>query len=331
METKIKMLGALLGAQLAVALGLGLADGGLSAKAEPGPMLTADIGSVDRISLEGPEGEQLLLARTESGWELPDQGSFPADAHRVNRLLERIEGLQAGLAVATSEEAQERFKVGDESFERKLVLTQGDEELATLYLGSSPRLRHIHARRGDDDAVYVVQLAAHDFPLDGEDWQDKAVLQFEREQIVSIELADLRIERRAADLEGGETKGEWQATLNKGESLNTEAAGKLAAELAGLRVGEVLGREARAEFGMEEPILSITVNRRDGKAVQYQLGKSPDTEEYTLKTSTRPEYFRLPSFRAQALVDAAKRETLVGATTAENEQREKAEDDKAAA
>lgn len=328
METKIKILAVVLGLQLVIAAGFSLSGGRMSAPAESGPLVNVDLEPVNRIILEGPDGERVVLAKVGEDWELPENGSFPADEGKISRLLDRLAGIELAQPVAASSEARQRFKVSEQSFERKIVLSKEDEAITTLFLGTSPGVRRIHVRKGTEDAIHAVELAAHEFPVDVEDWQNKRVLQFDQEAIATIRLPDLQIRRQPADPEGGETdsSGAWLSEdLHEGESLNAQAVDKLAKLLADLRIGEVLGRESSSEYGLDQPLLALTVDRREGEPIQYMLGKSPDGEEYTLKTSTRPEYFRLPSFRAQPLVEAAKRDNLIRAaeqTPADQEQEE---------
>jgi hypothetical protein len=97
------------------------------------------------------------------------------------------------------------------------------------------------------------------------------------------------------------------------ESLDAQTVDKLADLVADLRIGEVLGRESTTDYGLDQPVLTLTVDRRGGEPIEYTLGKSPDEGEYTLKASIRPEYFRLPSFRARPLLEAAKRDALIQA------------------
>ncbi|MGQ9426546.1 DUF4340 domain-containing protein [Gilvimarinus sp. F26214L] len=325
MENKLKILAALLGVQLVLALGLGFGNSGLSPTGEPGPLLAVDKKEVDHITLQGPESGEVQLVKTEAGWTLPQLEGFPANEQRINQLLDRLNGLETAGAVARSADARKRFKVSDESFERKVVLARGDDDLATLYLGTSPGMRRIHARTGDDDAIYRVELAAYDVPADSDDWQDKTVLQFPKDRVTAIDVNGFTLERfestdsarsdgeDEASENSGEPGPQWIARsgLEGGERLDVKAAERLAGLVANLEYSEVLGREAKADYGLEAPVLELNVTREEAETLLYQVGKSPETEEYTLKVSNRPEYFRLPAYRANPLLDASKRAALV--------------------
>ncbi|MEG3765680.1 hypothetical protein, partial [Alteromonas sp. 14N.309.X.WAT.G.H12] len=69
------------------------------------------------------------------------------------------------------------------------------------------------------------------------------------------------------------------------------------------------GKEDKPEYKLSEPVLSIEVTTQTGDTITYQIGKQ-DSGGYILKTSLRPEYFKLANYRATALLDDAKLETL---------------------
>ena len=85
---------------------------------------------------------------------------------------------------------------------------------------------------------------------------------------------------------------------------------KLVELLADLRFERVLGQEAREEYGLDDPVLSAKLALKAGATLTYQLGKTNDKEEHTLKVSNRSEYFRLASYKAKPLIEAASLEKL---------------------
>ena len=178
MEKTIRILAIVLVAQLLLAVGMSLTGPNLAAAHPDTPLFTLGDQPVDHLTIEGPDSARVVLAKQGEGWVLPDNGGYPADKMRVDTLLSRLEGLQRGLPVATTSGALKRFKVSDESFERRVVLAHGDDTLATLYLGSSPGMHHVHARSSKDDAVYAVDFAVYEAPDKAADWEDKAILQF---------------------------------------------------------------------------------------------------------------------------------------------------------
>lgn len=318
MRKRIQILALLLVLQLLLAAGLLLPGTPLDRSASAsGPLLRFEASAVDRLTIEGPEEASVTLARRDGQWQVEGDDPFPADGKRIEELLERLAKLHGGDVVGTTDAARARFKVDDGSFERRITLAAGNRTLATLYGGTSPALRRLHVRVGGEDEIRVAELAAYDIPVQAKDWRDAKVLAIPKDEIAAIEIDGLRIERSPrADAdeakEADEAKPAWTAAgADDGAELDQEAADKLARALADLRFDDVLGTEARPEYGLDRPALRLAVMRSDGERVEYRLGKAADREEYTLKTSTRPEYFRLASWAARSLVEAAGRDALL--------------------
>jgi hypothetical protein len=332
----ISLLGALLVAQLLLAFGLSFAGPRLSGRAADKPLLSLGGGQVDRITIEGPDKAKVVLAKVGGAWQLPDQAGFPADTTRTETLLKTLEGLKEGMPVATTSDALARFKVADHRFERRVSLASGGQTLATLYFGTSPSMREIHARRAGQGDVHSVAFATYQVPAKAGDWEDKTVLQVPKKDIEAIDVVGLHISRLpppSSPLPSAAAKvatasaanpttpeaaqPEWQAGgLAKGQALNPEAADRLADLLAELRIGSVLGKDANPGYGMDKPVLDVTLIERGGRKVEYLLGKAKDGKSYTLKASTRDEYFGMPTYTAEPLLVAAKRDRLLAAPAA---------------
>lgn len=317
MKKRVKILAVLLAAQLLLALGIGLSDRGVSSAIEPTALVSFDAEKIDRITLEGAGNTKVTLAKNDGNWVLPETGGFPANTSRVEQLFERLGTLRSGTPVATSGSARERFRVSDEQFERRITLSVGDVAVARLYLGSSPGMRLVHVRNEADDAIHAVKMAVYDVPVEAADWEDKSVLTLSKTAITAIEVNGLRFER-SAPASDGDSKADdaaatpvWKAVgLAEGKRLNPEAADKLVGLLADLRFDRVLGQDAKDEYGMENPALEFSVRLKEGDPLTYRLGKAKEKEEYTLKVSNRPEYFRLASYQAKPLIESANLEKL---------------------
>jgi len=318
----IRLLALLLGAQLLLAVGLHFTGPDLAAGAAQTPLLAFDRERVDRVLVEGTDQSRVTLAKRDGAWTLPELGGFPADATRVAQLLAQLAELRGGLPVATSAAAQPRFRVGADDFERRVTLFAGEEQLATLYLGSSPGMGQIHARADGSDRIQVVELAAFDIPVQNDDWIDRMLVRIPGEEIAAIAIGELRIERAppaeqsaaaAATAEPESAAPRWHATgLKADEQLDPAAADALADRFAELSIGAVLGSDAKPEYGLAKPALTLAVTRRGGDPITYAIGKAADGQNYTLKVSNRAEYFRLPSYTAEQLLKAAARDTLTG-------------------
>lgn len=326
MPKTLRWLGELLAVQLLMAIGLNLSA--LWPVAQPGaaPLVAVVKDQVNRMVLEGPEHAKVVLVKEGATWILPDLGMFPADSNRVNTVLDKITSSKTSPPIATTAGAKARFKVDDETFERRITLAENDKALATLYVGSSPGLRRSYVRAGGEDAIFALELAAYDVPVQLADWEDKTVLRLAKNDITALEVAGLRIEQAAHPTSSPSSKQTdnqphpavsppaWEAKgLEAGRhlELKSDAVDKLTRVLADLSFEKVLGRDLRQEYGLEKPLLTITLTRKTGDTLTYLLGKNPKNDAYTLKVSNRPEYFRLPSYQATTLLEAADRKQLL--------------------
>lgn len=307
MERKVKILAALLGLQIAAALALSWNASTFSSPRGDHQLLDFEAAAVDSIIVFDGEGESIELSKGSKGWQLPALNGFPADSARIEQLLERLQQLESRAAIASSRDARKRFKVSDEAFERKLILKRGEQELASLYLGTTPGMRRIHARADSADTIHRVEFAASDLPLDHEAWQDNTILQFPQNEVTALKIGDLRLDR----VSDGDNQVEWRADgLAEGELIDRAKVDELVRLIANLRVGRVLDDD-RGLSTLEEPALELDVTRQGKETISYRLGQSAEDEQFLLKVSSRPEYFHLPRFRAQSLLDNASREALL--------------------
>jgi hypothetical protein len=345
MNRTIVALAGLLAVQLIVAAGLGFARSGLAGPAKEVPLVALTNHAVDRITIEGPGRAKVVLAQAKGAWQLPELGDFPADPARVKSLVDALGKLREGLPVATTHDALARFKVSDSDFERRVALSANGKPIGTVYFGTAPSMREIHARRDGQSDVYSVQFASWQMPVKASDWEDKTLLQIPVHDIAAIDAAGLHIvhtaedaakasdakasDAKASDAKAGDAKAgdakaggakaggakapAWQATgLAGGETLDQSAAASLAGSLADLEFDHVITGTPPADDGLAAPALVLTVTKRGGASVAYRIGKSKDGKTYTLKSSERSEFFDVPSYAAEPLIAAASRDKLLG-------------------
>lgn len=325
MPRTLSWLGELLAVQLLMAVGLNLPALYPVTQPVAAPLIEVAQSQINRVVLEGPGQTKVVLVKEGDTWLLPELGKFPADSKRVNTMLEKITSSKTDAPIATTAGAKARFKVSDEAFERRITLAQNDKTLATIYLGSSPGFRRSYVRAGGEDAIFALELTAYELPVQLADWEDKTILRLPQKDITALEVSGLRIEQSAQPSPSPEkqTGNEshpavsppvWEAKEPKSGrrlELKPDAVDTLTRLLADLTYDKVLGRDVNQEYGHEKPLLTMTLFRKTGDTMTYFLGKNPKKEEYTLKVSNRPDYFRLPSYEATALLDAANHKQLL--------------------
>lgn len=304
------ILAALLGLQLAVALGLwwwGRDDHGTAHAQQP--LLPVSAEQVDRLLIEGRSpGERVELRREGERWLLASGAQpFPAVAADVQGLLQRLLGLRQGVPVATRAQAHERFGLTDDRYERRIHLARGEQTLATLVLGASPAMRQSYARVVGREAVHVIDLPAYEVSVRADDWRDLGVLAVARAQLQRIEVAGVALRPAAEDGAGeGASPSAWQAEgLPEGRRLDAQAAERLAGWLAALRVSRVLEHDDLPAAAWQSPAARWRVHTQGASEPREYVLTKAAADTYRLKVSDRPEVFELPAATALQWIESA--------------------------
>lgn len=306
-ENTIRNLCLLLALQVALALAAFALRPGLSGAAPSAALLDVAAAAVEQMLIDGG-GKSATLRLQNKNWTLPQLDGFAADQGKVLALVQRLTTLKRGLPLTTSSASWKRFKLADDGYERRIVLSGGGKTLATIFVGSVVDARRAHVRVGGDDAVYAVELPSFDLPVTATDWEDKAVLQVPVADITSIDLGPLALERTTDAANAG-----WRASagLAAGRQLDTSAVDRLADLLAHLTIAAPLGTAVKSDFEMDSPALTLTIKRKDGSSVEYLVGKKRASGDYVVKASLRPEYFSVPGYALESLLEAARPDRLV--------------------
>ncbi|MEM6707294.1 MAG: DUF4340 domain-containing protein [Pseudomonadota bacterium] len=149
-----------------------------AAPAEPETLFAGTVEAIVEVRISSRSDtddrtEDISLRRSDRGWVIGDR---PANATKVDELLEKLLGLGQGWPVATTDAAAERFAVTADGARKRVELIAEDGQAQTLFLGTSPGFKRLHARRADGSAIYSIALADFDVPTTPADWLDKALL-----------------------------------------------------------------------------------------------------------------------------------------------------------
>jgi len=274
----------------------------------------------------GAAGEptRIELVRKNGAWVLPEAFDAPAEASKVSALLDRLAAIKRGLPIATSEAALKRFKVVDEDFERRVVLSAGAKPLATVYFGSSPGLRKSDARLSVDKAVYSVDLPTYELPTDSSAWLSGELLQGDTAKLAEIDIAN----GAATGLVSGRvqlvrTRGTdkqpdtWTDPALTGEQhLDDARAEALLQQLQQLHVDAVLGTAPKPEWQQDHPVLTLALKDEASHEVDWTLSKPQSGDFYVLKSSSQPWFFSISGSVATQLREAGARDTLIASPKA---------------
>ena len=169
------VLGALLAGQLLiVAVLLAAQAGGVR---EPEPFLAFDEGMADVVEVSNEDGSVRLVREAgdeEERWTL--EGGLPADDSKVSEMLDKLSSAAGGWPVATSDSTAERFEVTEDSHQRRIRVAAGDDDLADIFLGTSPGYRRVHARHATGGDVYSIDFSNYQAGVKVGDWLERSLL-----------------------------------------------------------------------------------------------------------------------------------------------------------
>jgi len=275
------------------------------------PLVTFDFAIVDELRIAGGQEQEdglielFLNDENSDAWAMP--GGLPVDASRIESLSEVLERDRWTWPVASTSDAAKRFEVTDENFQRRLQLLAGEDEIATLYLGTSPGFRRIHAREADSEKIYAIKLAAYDLPLKQDDWLDKSLI----EAPAGIEAMG-RPGLWEAELDG---EGEWTLPDSSLAAKRSELA-SMATRFETLRVigvseeapdrapdlsFEITAAGVNVRYDFYRPEEEENEDKNDNADESEDAELSASIRDTLVKSSLRDEYFRVSSFTVDQL------------------------------
>jgi hypothetical protein len=279
-------LAALLIIQLLLALALGLSGGRTMAPtAADEPLFGFTPEQVKGVRIESGDGaEAISLVRRDDAWVIENLADLPVQGAKLDQLLDDLGDLKRPLPIATSEAARKRFKVADSAFERRLVIDGEQGPIGSLLIGDSPGFRRVFARPGEDQAVYDLRIALSDVSPRRDDWIDPGLLRLESEEITRIATNDWTLAK-------GED-GVW-ALADSDQAPDQEAVTAMVMRLANLSYRGVLGVEDSPAYNQQDPLVVLDIGLADGATRSYRISKAQDSEDYVLRDTARPWYFKL--------------------------------------
>lgn len=254
-------------AQVGLTVWTNLAHRGSGSPTAKGPLLAVQGARIDGLILEDAQGKKLELRKAGDHWILPGSGGFPADFGRVQDLVGKLAALQRTWPEATTTEAATRFRVAPDRFERKLTLLQQGKSMAMVYFGTSPGLRKLYFRVDKDPEIHALAIASQDLETKADNWIDTTVLHLKPEQVVAVHLPGLDLQRTKEGLQ--------PVALHEGEELIREQRDHLVSRLTGLSISAVLGKEAKPEYGLDNPALQYSVELENSPTITYTFGQPP--------------------------------------------------------
>jgi hypothetical protein len=210
------------------------------------------ITAIDELHISDEFDNEAILIRAGQQWLLPDRENLPADARKIDALLQDLTNQSAIWPVARSSTARQRFEVADYYYQKRLKLFSAGDSLGVLYLGTSPGFRKVHARNADHDAIFSIHLNVFDVPANSAAWLDPKLLQVRVPLRIDSDLYNIYLEN-----------GDWKSAT--GGQPDPEEVDALLSALKDLRVDGIAGDDLQRDLSEVEDELILNVQSLAGE------------------------------------------------------------------
>ncbi len=218
--------------------------------------------------------DTLALAFDEQGWRLTRPRALPADAQRVNDLVDKLRTARVKEFVAESPRSLQAY--GLERPVRLHLHTGKDKERATktLLLGRVEAGRGVYAmREGEGSVLLLPEDLWTSVPRNVAAVRDKTVVALERDRVTQL---DIETGRGSVTLvrEGNA----WRITRPEALPADQVEVGILLGSLQGLQAQAFLSEDASGvRRWLARPEVRVTITEKDGAAPRtVLLAPSPD-------------------------------------------------------
>lgn len=277
-----------------------------STVAEKKPLFP-DLKAEDVVSLTitDSEGKHLTLRRFGEEWILPEADDYPATGSKVTSVLEKLAKITTGRLVTRTEASHKRLKVAADEFVSRIEIEKTDGTKYTLYLGSSPRYGATHFRlEGQNETYLTGEISSWETTTSAASWIDTTYLNVVRTDLVTVTLKNAHgtfVFKKLEPGEGGEERWTMEG-LASGESLAQDKLNTLLQRTTLLNMVRPLGKEAKAEYGMDAPGAEIVLETAS-QTVTLQVGAQLEDQNYVVKASTSPYYVAVSKYNVELLLD----------------------------
>lgn len=292
MNKIIQWLSGILVLQLFIVVMFWWAETDLSASNNIENLAEFDPKTIDEVLIKENESQKSLLKKVDDKWILPEYAQLEASQTKVDDLLTKLATLKKTWGVAKTADSIKRFKVDEDKFERHVILKRDNEVVYSLYFGTSPGFKKIHARAEDESVVYSVELNQHELKQKDQDWFDKGLLAF------TGSVAD--ITGKDFTLVKDKNNGAWSIKNNKDdETINKRKTEQLISHLRDIKLESLVADEdTKKKLMQEKPASSLTVNM-DALPTVYNGYNLKD--KYYIKSSFSDHYFSLLKYQYDRL------------------------------
>ncbi len=247
------------------------------------------------------EGKSITLRKVTGKWVLPSADDYPCDAGRITPLLDKVAALTTQRLVTRTDASHKRLKVATDDFLRRVELETADGASYMLYIGSSPSYGASHVRAEGRNETYLVgDLSQWDFGVNPVPWVDSTYFSVSQENIEQVTLMNAN----GTFTFGKDDEGNWTLVgLSEEEELDTAEVNSVIGKVTSVLMNRPLGKEKLAEYGMDNPLAVVTLQKEDETITVSFGAQDADDSTYVVNVSTSPYYVRVNEYNARPLVE----------------------------
>lgn len=261
--------------------------------------------TVTSFTITDNMGKTISMAKIKQAWTVgPD--SYPGDNDKINSMIRLVAGLKSSRLVSRTKGSHSRLKVGDELFNRKIVLSgPGRKKAVTFFLGTAPSARTIYLRRAGDNDVYEVSgLSIWKLQTDKESWWQAKYVAVNPADLRSLTLTnheEISLQRDA--------KGNWHlAGAPADRKLDKNRVTELLNSVCKIFIS---GYEGKDFTPHDQAVATITYKTRDKTFNLRIWPKDNKTNEQVVKNSQARFYARLEPYILKDTLELKKSDLLL--------------------
>ena len=248
--------------------------------------------SIAALQIKADSGETTTLEAADGAWQIVEPTSVAADESEASAITSSLASLDVQRVVEEEPEDLEPFGLADPRIDVAFKLEE-EADFRHLLIGEqTPTGGNLYASVEGESRVFLISnFLDRTFNRTTFDLRDKAILEFDRDEVDTVEVAGKEQTVRLA-----RNENEWTLTApwqGRGDYGTSEGLlGRLST--AQMRSIETEDASDLSSFGLDAPEITVTVSAASSQATLLVGEKSPDGTFYARDIS-RPLVFTVDS------------------------------------
>lgn len=212
----------------------------------PTPLVPGGAEAITAVEILGnTEDAPVRLEKQGEDWVVASAHGFPADADKVDELLDKLDGIALRRPIARTAASHEALKVDEESWEKKVTVTAGGTDL-TAYVGAAAS-KAIHLRLEGADEVHKIEgVNAWSLRATSRGYLPTNAAAFEADALTAFSLENAQ--GAVSLVKEGDA---WRPAATDGLEVDVEALEGVLDKAGRLRLVEVLGTAPEPAMGLD--------------------------------------------------------------------------------